>query len=863
MTTTPNIPKVLRDRKQWLVWRLVQAHPKPRKVPFYVNGNTRKGDQGTADDVAQLATFDEALRAVREQGYTGLGFALLAGSGIVALDFDHCVADGQVTDSRIDPLISGTYSEVSPSGTGLRAFFLGDLRSRKDNAGKNLRVGGVAGGARLDGDFDIEVFGSNGFVTITGNHTEDTQLWGLEDTVLPLTDAVMALYRKRFGDTGSLAPAPSPGTSLVALGDSFGAADLAGLAPEKLGWTIEQAREHLFGCSASVSREEWLLALMAIHFEFDGSEEALDLVDEWSATGDSYGGRRDVEGRWRSFGKRTGDAPITGRWLLSWLREQTKVASEVSMREHLAEMQQAITDAPDMVTLQTEVLPKISLLLGEYPMLEIEAYAFVAARAKSLGVSLTKAEFKKLVRAERPPGAASATPLTEFGNTERMLQKYGESIMYCADQGAWFVWTGVYWRAALGGRTEIEHYAKETIRELPKEAPEHSSNHEEFFAFCSISQRAAMVTAMVKLAESDPRVCVPSHELDKHQHLLGVKNGVVDLKTGLLLPPDPALRITRQTDCEYNPGAKCPNFEKALRDAFFDEPEMIDYVARGFGYSLLGNPKEEILFLPFGNGANGKSTVLNAVLDTFGSYGKSAAAESFISNGQAAAAGGAREDLVRLRGARFVYVNEPDAGGDLREGAVKSMTGGDTISARGIHAKASIEIKPSWVIWMPTNHKPIIRGTDNGIWRRLALVPFERDFRNDPNVKEDKGLKDRIAKENAGILAFIVRAALRYQAEGLVPPQKITSAAQEYRREEDVIGAWIDECCEIDPLARTPMKELWESWEIHARGLGNTRHISSSLLLSRKLDSKFPAGKGPRGVRVREGIRIKRSESIF
>lgn len=863
MTAAPNIPKVLRDRKQWLVWRLVQAHPKPRKVPFYVNGNTRKGEQGTPEDIAALATYDEALRVARERGYTGLGFAPLPGAGIVALDFDHCVKDGQITDSRIEPLISGTYSEISPSGTGLRAFFLGDMRSRKDNADKLHRVGGLAGAPRLDGEFDIEFFGTNGFITVTGNHTEDTQLWGLEDTVLPLTEPVLALYKKRFGDSGALGAAPvAPGHAL-ALHDPFGVADLAGLGPEKLGWSIEQAREYLFACDANMSRADWLLALMSLHFEFDGSDDALDLADEWSATADNYGGRRDVEGRWQSFGKDRGGAPITGRWLLAQHREQTKVADEELLRSQLAEMQRLIEDVPDMLTMQSVVLPKLSVLLALQPLLEIEGYALVAAKAKSFGTPITKAEFKRLVRAERPPSAAAATPLTEFGNCERMLQKWGSSIMYCADQEAWFVWTGVYWRPALGGRTEIEHYAKETIRDLPKEADQHQGNHEEFFAFCSLSQRAAMVASMVKLAESDPRVCVPAHELDKHQHLLGVKNGVVDLRTGQLMAPDPELRITRQTDCEYNPGAKCPNFEKALRDAFFDDADMIDYVARAFGYSLMGNPKEEVLFLPFGNGANGKSTVLNAVLDTFGTYGKAAAAETFVANGAAGAAGGAREDLVRLRGARFVYVNEPDENGDLREGSVKSMTGGDKLSARNPYAKSSIEIKPSWVIWMPTNHKPIIRGTDNGIWRRLALVPFERDFRNDPNIREDKGLKDRIANEKAGILAFCVRAALRYQGAGLAAPTKVLGAAQAYRADSDVVSGWIDECCVVDPSAKTPMRELWESWDIYARGNGLTSNIRSSLTLSRRLDGKFPAAKGTGGVRVRQGIRIKSSQSIF
>lgn len=871
--TPPDIPEVLRYRRQWLVWRLVQKpdEPKPRKVPFYVSGAPRNGAQGTTEDVQQLSTFDDAIAAVRERGYTGLGFALLNGCGVIALDFDHCVRDGQILDSRIENLVAGTYAEVSPSGTGLRAFFMGDVASRKDNAHKSKRVGGLAGAARIDGNFDIEVFGTNGFVTITGDATADTQLWGLQNHVAELSDDVRDLYVKRFGADGLSdvdAAFPVSGDASRALAPAGlngldGTADLAALGPQKLGWNIEQAREYLFACSASVSREEWVNALMAIHYEFDGSDEALDLADQWSATGDSYAGRRDVEGRWRSFGRRSGPAPITGRWLLAWRREQTKVADEVQMHTLLAEMQALIDSATDMLGLQTKVLPQVAQMLLQQPVLDIEGYALVAAKAKSFGVTITKTEFKKLVRAERPPSAASTTPLTEFGNTERMIQKYVGSLMYCPDQDQWFVWSGVYWRAALGGRTEIEHYAKETIKDLPNEINDHVSNQEEFFAFCSMSQRAQMVGNMVKLAQSDKRVCVPSDELDKHTHLLGVKNGVVNLRTGELLSPDPEWRITRVTSCEYNPGAKCPTFEKALRDSFYDDMEMVEYLARAIGYTVLGDPTEELLFIPFGNGANGKGTILNAVRETLGTYGKAADPSTFLSDLQGSSSGGAREDLVRLRGARFVYVNEPDEAGVLREGAVKSMTGNDAITARALYAKASIEILPTWSIWMPTNHKPIIKGTDNGIWRRLVLLPFERNFKNDPLIEKDDTIKARIKLEHPGILAFIVRAALRYQKHGLVAPEKITSAAAAYRSSQDLLEEWMDESCEIDPANSCTVKTLWESWELFARSRGMLHFISSSLQLSRRLDGKFPAAKGPKGVRIRKGLRVRSLDTVF
>lgn len=854
----PDIPQVLKDRRQWLVWRLVQKpdEPKPRKVPFYAGGAPRNGAQGNAADAAALATYDEAVAAVQARGYTGLGFAPVAGGGIVALDFDSCVKDGQITDSRIEALVTDTYAEFSPSGTGLRAFYAGDLPSRKDNAHKSKRVGGVAGAPRQDGRFDIEFFGHNGFVTVTGDATGSTRLWGLQDTVAPLSAGVRALFRERFGEPGA-APAHDP-FALVPAGE----ANLAALGPEKLGWSMDQAREYLFDCSASVSREQWLNALMALHHEFDGSEDALDLADEWSATGDSYAGRKDVEGRWNSFGRASGGAPITGRWLLAWRRDQMTASADDRMRGAIGEMQGWLKDAEDMVAVQTRVMPRISTLLLEFPVLELEAYSLVAGRAKDFGLAINKTEFKKLVRVERPPAASAVAPLTEFGNTERMLARFGDSLMFCPDTGTWYVWTGVYWRTSLGGRTEVEHFAKETIKGLPKEADQHADPGE-FFLFCSLSQKAAMVSAMVKLAESDPRVCVPSRELDKHAHFLGVKNGVVDLRTGALLPPDPALRITLVTGCEYNPGAKAPLFEKVMRDAFFDDMEMVEYVCRTFGYALQGQPKEEIMFIPFGGGANGKGTVLNTVREAFGSYARAADASSFVSDAGGSNAGGPREDLLRLRGARFVYVSEPDEGGELREGSVKAMTGGDTITARGINAKHSIEITPTWAIFMPTNHKPIIKGSDNGIWRRMNLLPFTRDFKHDPHIADDKSIKEKVLVELPGILALVVRAGLRYRKEGLNPPAKVVAAGADYRRDMDLLGEWLDECCDIAPEKSCKVSDLWDSWETYARRRGLINYIRSSKALGRRLDNRFPTGKGAKGVRIRHGIALRVADDLF
>ena len=234
LTAPAQVPRVLRSLKTWLVWKLIQKpdEKKPRKVPFYVSGAPRDGAQGSPEDRALLTTYDKAAAACAGGRWTGLGLAVLPDSGIVALDFDNCVSSSGVMDPRIAALIAGTYSEISPSKTGVRAFYTGSLRSRKDNAGKLERH---PNGTRLDGKFDVEFFGTTGFVTFTGNVTDDCDLFGLHDTVTPLTPEVLALYAERFKDDGAI--------SL-----SSDTADLLNLASPSLGWTLVQGRQFLFDC---------------------------------------------------------------------------------------------------------------------------------------------------------------------------------------------------------------------------------------------------------------------------------------------------------------------------------------------------------------------------------------------------------------------------------------------------------------------------------------------------------------------------------------------------------------------------------------------------------------------------------------
>ncbi|MCW3657871.1 PriCT-2 domain-containing protein [Burkholderia cenocepacia] len=591
--------------------------------------------------------------------------------------------------------------------------------------------------------------------------------------------------------------------------------------------------------------EEWRNVVFAIHHAAHGSDDGLALAHAFSARSSKYEPRFLDERVWPHIGKTGVDerAPITGRTVLHLARahgwqEPIEDDFEVAARVEAV----AVGVAP------RQVKPDTAPYQGE----SVEArddddVIFVESNPPAKPPRAAK---KK--NTDEPPKGYRAR--TEFGNAERMLDRFGAGLMYVPELEAWFIWTGVYWRRAV--QVELENMAKETIRALPDEAEELQTAEEriEFFKFCAVCQKAAMVSNMIRLAASDPRVVVPVTELDRHTHLLGVANGAVDLRTGELLAPDKEHRITVVTPVEYDPRAAGPLFEQTVRDVFFDDAEQVEFFQRLVGYALLGTPREDLLVIPHGVGSNGKSTVLGKIRDALGAHAKSASAETFLSasGGQGAAAGAAREDLLRLRGARFVYVGEPDEGSELREGLIKAMTGGDPIPARGLWSKTTIEVVPTWVAFMPTNHKPIVKGDDHAIWRRLMLVPFERNFDKDATIKKDPSRAERLAAELPGVLAWCVRGALAYQQHGLRPTSSVAAARDAYKADMDLLADWIDERCRVGRDAASTTEDLWRSWRAFAEQRGELRFIANSRALGRRLAARgFSQIKNVLGIRGR------------
>lgn len=624
-----------------------------------------------------------------------------------------------------------------------------------------------------------------------------------------------------------------------------------------IGWSLNDAKKYLEYID-NEDFETWLRVGMSLHHEFSASDESLALWDEWSSTASNYSSTEDLGYRWTTFSQ-SGSSIVTAHWLLKTGRESKQEKVRAEKRQALTDVKSAINACEDTQDLLQVVAKDAGKLAGTDMALRAELSGLIRKRFKEISdIGLTLREINIAMGGKKVQIAlddVQKRPMTEFGNASRMLDAYGGEIMFVAETQSWYRWNSAYWEPCVN--MVIEQYAKQSVMALGDEAKkiDDDAQRAEFYQFCAASQKAYMVKNMVSLAQSDPRVLVPIKELDSDLYLLGCANGAVDLRTGDLVPPSQDLMITNSTHVEYRPGAKCPLFEKTVLDAFFGDQEMADFFQRLMGYAILGNPKENLIVIPFGDGSNGKSTVLTTVYKALGDYAKMTPAETFLGDGKSNA-GGAREDLLRLRGARFVYVGEPDENKELKEGLVKSMTGGESIIARGLYSKTSIEFTPTWTVVMPTNHKPIIKGGDHGIWRRLMMVPFTRNYDKDPNVKKDTGRTEKLASELQGVLAWLVRGALEYQEQGINEPRKTKDAREEYRDEMDLLKDWISECCEIGDFRETS-QNLWVSWKAYAEARNELRYIPSSRALGRRLAGRFSQVKGTGGKRMVSGIRVR------
>src|ERR1700722_2574636 len=444
----------------------------------------------------------------------------------------------------------------------------------------------------------------------------------------------------------------------------------------------------------------------------------------------------------------------------------------------------------------------------------------------------------------------------DIGNAQRLLTRYGYALRFVVNVG-WFAWDGRRW-ARDEGDVIARRCAQETAKAIFGELA-HLANKDDLKSrakWAISSGYSARLAAM--LSQAEPHVAITVDDVDQDPWLFNCANGTLDLRTRELSRHNPEDLITKLCPVAYDAAAPAPAWTTFLEEIFAGDTDLIGFVQRGFGYSLTGITREHVLFILHGAGSNGKSVLLETIASIFADYAKQCPSDTFAAKDKTGS--GISNDIARLVGSRLVSVVETDQDKRLAEGLVKQATGGDRMAARYMRQEF-FEFSPQFKLWLATNHKPRIRGTDHGIWRRIRLIPFNVTFYDADKapdgepVKNDR-LVDTFKTELQGILAWVVRGCEEWQTAGLSPAEAINEATAEYRASQDVTAAFIDDCCDIGPndfCAAGLLYKIYKKW-----ALDNGDVLLNSTAFGNALAEKgFGSGKGTHGVRTRKGLDIK------
>src|SRR5215218_2400826 len=447
----------------------------------------------------------------------------------------------------------------------------------------------------------------------------------------------------------------------------------------------------------------------------------------------------------------------------------------------------------------------------------------------------------------RPPQGFN---LTDLGNAERFIARHGANVRYCYAWSRWMVWTGTRWERDEAGRAH--RLAKEAVRGIYQEAAgaEDEDRRKALAKHAARSEAEVKIRAMLELAKSE--VPASPDEFDSAPWLLNAPNGTLDLRTGELREHCREDLLTKMAGADYNPTATAPMWATTLERALPSQ-ELRRFFKKLAGYAFSGDVSEHILAVLYGTGANGKSTILNALLAAAGDYGMQAAPDLLV-----AKKGSHPTEVADLFGMRLVASIEVEDGHRLAESLVKQLTGGDKVRARRMR-QDFWQFDPTHKVFMAVNHKPEVRGTDTAIWRRLRLIPFEQTI---PPTEQDKKLPQKLEAELPGILRWALEGCLEWQHEGLQAPEEVRKATGAYRSEMDVIGAFLQDECEIGRECREPFTTLYKRYEEWCEDGGERAETRRKFNARLKERGRFEARRsGPGGSNEWHGLRLLKKQS--
>ncbi len=425
---------------------------------------------------------------------------------------------------------------------------------------------------------------------------------------------------------------------------------------------------------------------------------------------------------------------------------------------------------------------------------------------------------------------------TEDALALNFTRRYQRDWRYIAVWGKWLMWDGQRWRA------EETLAATHLIRQVCRHASVQADNPKVAAKLAG----ASTVGGVERLAKSDRKHAATSDEWDADLWLLNTPGGVVDLRTGRMRPHERDDRMTRIASA--TPRGACPHWLAFIDQVTQGDKAFADYLQRFAGYCLTGSTQEHALFFLYGTGANGKSVFVNTLFTLLGDYAANAPMDTFMESR------GDRHptDLAGLRGARFVGATETEQGRRWNESKIKEITGGDRVSARFMRQDFFTYL-PQFKLVIAGNHKPALRNIDEAMRRRLHLIPFTLTV---PPEKRDKSLSARLLQERDGILAWALQGCLAWQRDGLKPPKCVVDATDEYFDEEDTIGEFLEEECQLHSQVRVSVVDIFERWKSRADKRGE--YIGTSRWLVQQLVRRgFERGRTSTGAKALLGLSLK------
>lgn len=773
-----SIPAEMQSMRHWVGYKTEERNGQLTKVPY----NAISGNYAKSNDPATWTSFNVAINGVVKYGFEGIGF--MFGDGIFGIDLDNH------PDAK-----TGEYAMTQEEFMQFAQEFIDGLNSYTEfsRSKKGIHIicrGKLPEGRRRKGC--VEMYDHGRFFACTGYTIKSSPVMERSEEIIPL-------WKKYVDDSEELrkiaaARAASP------LGDMLGTG--SGLTDAEV---VEKASNSRNGGSFSALMNGDMSAYQNDHsgadiafcsmlaFWCNGDADQMDRIFRSSAL---------MREKWdtmrgsRTYGQQTIEKAIAS------------MTNGYQKQDHIER-------------------PKIKIV-GKEETEEKPMDNFMNLSDDGEPIFRPKKVFKTY-------------PYTDTGNAECFFDQFGDVFHYNVDAKMWMIWTGKTWE--FDKKDIIRKYANELIdirkkdyERILEEAKKAAENGEEdkqrrLLKTAEASKKnierisnKAGKDAMMAEMQAIHKIPVLQTDFDKDIYTLNTDSGIVDLRTGIISAFDKERMLSKNTHVGVSFDYP-ETWMKFLKGVFYrgdgeeaeqETQEIIDCMQMALGLSLTGDTREQTMFLLYGSGSNGKSTLMELLAYIMGDYCKTI--DSNMLMAKAAMNASVQFSLAELVGCRFLITKETDEGDKLAEGTVKSLTGSDQINAQQKYGRP-FQFMPQFKLWMMTNNLPVIRGTDRGIWRRIFLVPFEHAF---TDKEKDLDMPNKLRKEADKILGWCIQGYIKYVKSGerLIRPKCLSVALEAYKGEMDVVSRFIDRFCIVDkenPFLKTERQELYNAFDNYAR----------------------------------------------